>query len=111
VSATFPGEVEAAAVRVHLYFVKILGCKLLADGIAVNLRSFATALLERRPHPEVTLLVANSIVPAGQIISYNSDVSVLRPRGRSLQRRVDVSRASGGDQGLLFEGRHACAGT
>jgi hypothetical protein len=77
-SAAFPGEVESAAVRVHLYFVKLLGCKLLADGIAVDLQSFASALLERRPHPEVTLLVANGGVPAGQVISYNSDVSVLR---------------------------------
>lgn len=77
-SAAFPGEVESAAVKVHLYFVKLLGCKLLADGIAVNLQSFASALLERRPHREVTLLVANSLVPAGQMISYNSDVSVLR---------------------------------
>jgi hypothetical protein len=29
-------------------------------------------------HPEVTLLVTSSLVPAGQLLSYESDVSVLR---------------------------------
>ncbi len=34
--------------------------------------------MEGTPHPQVTLLVASSLVPAGRMLSYESDVSVLR---------------------------------
>jgi hypothetical protein len=77
-SKSFPGNPAALAVKVHLFFVKLLGCKLLADGIAVDLAPFSAALLGGKAHPEVSLLVAASNVAAGQFISYNSDVSVLR---------------------------------
>lgn len=77
-SKPFAGEAATHALDVHLFFVKILGCKLQADKIQVDLASFSAALLDRTPHPEVTLLIANSNVPAGQFLFYESDVSVLR---------------------------------
>ncbi len=77
-SKTFGAETAKQAIRVQLHFVKILGCKLLADGIRVHLASFSKALMTGTAHPEVTLLVSSSLVPAGQMLSYESRVSVLR---------------------------------
>jgi hypothetical protein len=77
-SKVFGAYTAQHSVWVQLYFVKLLGCKLLADGIRVDLEPFSKALAAGTPHPEVTLLVASSLVPAGQMLSYESDVSVLR---------------------------------
>jgi hypothetical protein len=77
-SKAFGAETAKQAVRVQLYFVKVLGCKLLEDGVRVDLGSFSQALLAGTAHPEVTLLVTSSLVPAGELLSYESDVSVLR---------------------------------
>ena len=77
-STAFPTNTAGAAVRVQLHFVKLLGCRLRARDIAVDLRSFAAALLAGEAHGEVTLLVASSQLPGRQLLSYDSDVSVLR---------------------------------
>ena len=42
------------------------------------LGSFSKALMVGTAHPEVTLLVTSSLVPTGQLLSYEADVSVLR---------------------------------
>jgi hypothetical protein len=76
VSKVFGAETAKQEIRVQLYFVKAFGCKLLEDGIRVDLGSFSEALMARTAHPEVTLLVTSSLVPAGQLLSYESDVSV-----------------------------------
>jgi hypothetical protein len=77
-SKVFGAETAKQAIRVQLYFVRAFGCKLLEDGIRVDLESFSEALMAGTTHPEVTLLVTSSLVPAGQMLSYESDVSVLR---------------------------------
>jgi hypothetical protein len=77
-SKVFGAETAKQAIRVQLYFVKVLGCKLLEDDIRVDLESFSEALMTGSAHPEVTLLVSSSLVPAGQLLSCESDVSVLR---------------------------------
>lgn len=77
-SKVFGTETAQQAIRVQLYFVKVLGCKLLEDDIGVDLGSFSKALMAGTAHPEVTLLVTSSLVPTGQLLSYESDVSVLR---------------------------------
>jgi hypothetical protein len=77
-SKVFGAETAQQAVRVQLYFVKLLGCKLLEDAIRVDLGSFSKALLAGTAHPEVTLLVTSALVPAGRMLSYESEVSVLR---------------------------------
>ena len=77
-SKVFGAETVKQAIRVQLHFVKVLGSKLLEDGIRVDLGSFSKALMAGTAHPEVTLLVTSSLVPAGQLLSYESDVSVLR---------------------------------
>ena len=73
----FAADVATQALRVQLYFVKALGCKLNDDGINVDLRSFSAALMEGAPHAEVTLLVVNSLAAPGKMLSYQSDVSLL----------------------------------
>jgi len=77
-SKVFGAETAKQAIRVQLYFVKALGSKLLEDDIRVDLGAFSKALLAGTAHPEVTLLVTSSLVPAGKMLSYESDVSVLR---------------------------------
>ncbi len=77
-SKVFGVEAAKQSVRVQLHFVKLLGCKLLAAGIRLDFGPFSRALMEGTPHPQVTLLVASSLVPAGRMLSYESDVSVLR---------------------------------
>lgn len=77
-SAPFRGEIETQSLNVHLHFVGLLGAKLKADVVAVDLHGFSQALLGQRAHPEVTLLLADSTVPGGKFVSYDSEVSVLR---------------------------------
>lgn len=77
-SKVFGNETAKQAIRVQLHFVKVLGCKLLEDGIRVDLETFSEALMAGTAHPDVTLLVTSSLVPAGRMLSHESDVSVLR---------------------------------
>jgi hypothetical protein len=74
----FGTDAAAQSLNVHLYFVKLLGCKLHAEKIRVDLSSLSAALLARVPHPEIAVLVASCNVAPGQFMSYESDVSVLR---------------------------------
>ena len=76
-SKVFAKNRGAADIDVHLYFVKLFGCKLRADAIPVDLSSFSRALMERRAHPEVRLFVADGHIAPGQILAYDSDVSRL----------------------------------
>jgi hypothetical protein len=77
-SKVFPSETAAHALKVHLFFVKLLGEKLRADEITVDQTSFAGAVRNHTPHPDVTLLIADMTVANGQLLSHDSDVSVLR---------------------------------
>ena len=74
----FSKEISMQALQVHLHFVKVMGCKLKSEGIEVDLTSFSAALTDCTPHPEVTLLVADSRVARGALLSHQSDISVLR---------------------------------
>jgi len=71
-SKAFPGGTRAAALNVHLYFVKVLGCKLVEDKIKVELGPFSRALMERAAHPEVSLLIADDPVGEGKILFFES---------------------------------------
>jgi len=56
----FPGRTRAAALDVHLFFVKLFGCKLREDNISVPLDGFSHALCNRAPHPEVMLQIVDT---------------------------------------------------
>jgi hypothetical protein len=77
-SKAFPGDVAHRSLQVHLYFVNLFARKLLADGVAVDLAPFVAALRDSMPHPEVTLLVADSRAGPRRLKSYDFEVSVLR---------------------------------
>jgi hypothetical protein len=77
-SKVFTAHTAIAAANVQLFFVKVLGSRLNADNVAVDLSTFAAAVLSGQPHPEVTLLVADGNVPQGKLYSLDSEVSVLR---------------------------------
>jgi hypothetical protein len=74
----FPAGTRAAAINVHLYFVKVFGCKLHADHAAIDLAPFSRALLSGRPHPEIGLNIAHSPVGDGKILAYDSEVHTMR---------------------------------
>lgn len=66
------------AVDVHLYFVKLLGCELVSQNVAIDVKSFSAALIDRTPHPEVTVLMASCAAQPGKLMSYSSEVSLLK---------------------------------
>ncbi len=76
-SKIFGGEAAARAIDVHLYFIGVFADKLRADGVDVDLETFERALELGVPHPEVSLLVANSGARPGQLVAWDAEVSVL----------------------------------
>jgi hypothetical protein len=76
-SQAFGPNASATALHAHLFFVKLLGAKLVADHVNVDVSSFADALRQGLPHPEITLLIADCTTQRGQLRYYQSDVSVL----------------------------------
>jgi hypothetical protein len=77
-SKPFPTNRGAAAINVHLYFVKVFGCKLFADNIPIDLSDFSRSLIEARPHPQISLFVADGRIATGQLLAYDSEVHCLR---------------------------------
>ena len=76
-SKAFPRDAPGGALDVHLAFVQRLAARLQREGIAVEPTTFAAALLERRAHPEVVLLIANAGAE-GRLLLHDSEVSLLR---------------------------------
>ena len=56
----FPKDTRKNALHVHLYFVKLLGCKLLEEKVPINIGRFSEALLSEMSHKDVLLTFANS---------------------------------------------------
>lgn len=51
----FPYETRHGMCNLHLYFVKLFGCQIVEGGIPIDIASFAKAILEGRPHPNLFL--------------------------------------------------------
>jgi hypothetical protein len=51
----FPGRVKASMRDVQLFFVKLLGCKIVESSVPIDTLSFANSLLERRAHPHIRI--------------------------------------------------------
>lgn len=54
-NAIFPYDTRRAMRHVHLYFVKLMGCKIADGGIPIDLRPFAHAIMKDRLHPNLYL--------------------------------------------------------
>ena len=59
-SKVFDNDTQTHALRVHLYFVKLFGCRILEERVPFNIGGFSEALLSGRPHANVFLTFANA---------------------------------------------------
>lgn len=80
-SKPFPGGTRAATLNVHLFFVKLFGCKLHAEGKVIDLVPFSKALLTGTAHDEVNITVANSAVGDGRVLMYDSEIYTMTEKG------------------------------
>ena len=51
----FPGASEKSLLDVHLYFLKLFGCRIKEDQIPIAIKEFSQCILNRTPHPNVYL--------------------------------------------------------
>jgi hypothetical protein len=77
-SVPFRQELGLHMLRVHLYFVKIFGCKLLEDAVPIDLSSFSEALLAGTAHREIGLNFVDSPFDEGEAVAFQSDVYTMR---------------------------------
>ncbi len=84
-SRPFRGRQHIGAVNVHLFFVKLFGCKIVDDGVPIELARFRQSLRNRVPHPEVFLqIVNNPSIEESVLAAYDSEVHTMRDRGGQL---------------------------
>lgn len=55
VKSIFPGASEKSMLYVHLYFVKLFGCRIVESGIPIDIQPFSQAILTGKPHPYLYL--------------------------------------------------------
>lgn len=56
----FPKDTRKNVLHVHLYFVKLLGCKIVEEKVPINISRFSEALLSGKFHTNVFLTFANA---------------------------------------------------
>jgi hypothetical protein len=77
----FPGKTLAATLDVHLFFVKLFGCKIFEDAIPIDLAPFSTSLLNRTHHPDVNLVLCDvSARRIDAVLMKDSDVHLMHER-------------------------------
>ena len=86
-SKPFPGCTRMAAKQVHLYFVKLFGCKLIEDNVPIDLAPFSKALVSGMPHPEVSILVCNCNAK-GKILMWDSEVHAMKNQNNEIHGAV-----------------------
>lgn len=59
-SRVFPGAVGRQSLNVHLYFVKLFGCRIVEAGVPMNIEKFSDCLLNGRAHDEVFLVLSET---------------------------------------------------
>ena len=107
-SKVFGAETAKQAVRVQLYFVKILGCKLLDDGIRVDLETFSKALMAGDGASGSNVARDQQSGALGSNVVLRVGCQCAAQWRRGIQRSVDELGSSGGNQNLLVES--ACTG-
>jgi len=55
VKTIFPGASGKSMLNVHLYFVKLFGCRIVESGIPIDIEAFSQAILMGKPHPHLFL--------------------------------------------------------
>src|SRR5208282_3225475 len=79
-SKPFPGGTRQTALDVHLYFVKLFGCKAAEENLPIDLKSFSSALMNRTAHPEIVLQVANAPAKRGEFVAYETEINIMREK-------------------------------
>lgn len=80
-SKPFPGGTRVAALNVHLFFVKLFGCKLHAESKVVDMAPFSKALLTGTAHDDVSITIAHSLVDDRRVLMYDSEVYTMTEKG------------------------------
>lgn len=88
-SKPFPGRTRSAALDIHLYFVKLFGCKLNEDSIAIDLAPLSSCLMTRTPHPDINLVVCDTSGRGLQkMLMQDSEVHVMQNQDEVLHGAV-----------------------
>lgn len=79
----FKRPAKDALLEVHLYFVKLFGCRIVEYKIPIDSRPFADALLHRRAHPNVYIAIGPSPIwrKTGTRFAGISEVNAIRVGG------------------------------
>lgn len=78
-------ERQSAALDVHLFFLKLFGCKIVQDQEPIDVSTIAACILTRQAHPEISLYLANGWRDR-RILAFESDVYKMWHR---VPRRLD----------------------
>lgn len=60
-SKVFPGATGESRLDVHLYFVKLFGCKIVEDNVPIDITEFSNCLQRRVAHSDVYIAIGNRI--------------------------------------------------
>lgn len=60
-SKIFPGNVKSSMLDVHLYFVKIFGCRIIENQVPIDIRCLSKSLIKRMAHPHVYISIGNTM--------------------------------------------------
>lgn len=53
----FPGSVKESLLNVHLFFVKLFGCRIIENAVPIDITQFQNSLLKARSHKNVFLSI------------------------------------------------------
>ncbi|WP_372780160.1 hypothetical protein [Litorivivens sp.] len=74
----FPGSTRHNAILMHLFFVKLFGCRIQHEKLAIDLQPFRESIDAQRPHPQLFLIfTASSIHERGLPYSGVSEIHAL----------------------------------
>jgi hypothetical protein len=79
-SKPFPGSSRKSALYVHLFFVKLFGCKVAEEKAPIDLTALSRALLAETPHPEIVLQIADCDPSGGLAVAYETELNTMRDR-------------------------------
>lgn len=77
----FPGSVTASMLHVHLYFVKLFGCMIVANDLPLDIAPFRMSIMDGRPHPNIHIGIGPSIPSVMRRMAGYSDVELLSTNG------------------------------
>lgn len=64
----FPGSVRKSMLNVHLYFVKVFGCKIVEGGAPLDLSTFSSALLTGTPHAYIHIALCPRLIREHRVL-------------------------------------------